>query len=375
MNSTALDNTTSIATPPGLLDESTGELKPVVDVTLKWQLQSVARLALGAKHRLGICYRHTRPDWSEVQIRGSEDRRAYYAGLMTCGSVWACPVCAAKIQSVRASEVRRAIDLWTAQGGSVLLLTLTVPHTRQDDLGALLSRFNDAYRRFTSGAPMKRLKAAHGLSGHVKALEVTWSEVNGWHPHAHVLLFIAPGGDTYDLDTHLWQRWQSATTRTGFGSLSLRGFNLQDGSAVRNYVTKMGREYLWGAEHELVKAHTKRGRAGRSFTPFDFLRAYLVVPDDGRLLYLFAEFAHTFKGRNQLVWSRGFKALLLGSDGLTDEQVAASVGEDDPVLAHITLAEWALIRRHDLRAEVLLIVQQFGYTGLECLLAELRAPP
>jgi hypothetical protein len=292
---------------------------------------------------------------------------------MTCGLVWVCPVCAAKVQSVRAAEVRRAIDLWTSQGGLVLLLTLTVPHTRQDALEDVLSRFNEGFRHLMRGKPWERLKAAHGLSGHVKALELTWGESNGWHPHAHVLLFLDAPGGVYDLDTHLWERWQSATTRAGFGSLSLRGFNLQDGSAVRNYVTKMGTEYTWGAEHELVKAHTKRGRGSERFTPFDFLRRYLEAPDDGRLLYLFGEFAAVFRGRNQLVWSRGWKRHLLGSDGLTDEQAASSIGEFDPVLARITHADWSLIRRHNLRGQVLQTVQQFGSEGLGHLLEHLRS--
>lgn len=365
----ALDKSTSIASARGQLDESTGELKSVVDATLKWQLQAVARLALGVKHRLRICYRHTRPDWSEVQVRGAEDWRAYYAGLMTCGSVWVCPVCATKIQSVRASEVRRGIDAWA---GVVLLLTLTVPHTRQDDLGALLGCFNDAYRRFTAGRAYKSLKGLYRLSGSVRALEVTYSDINGWHPHAHVLLFLEQPCDLEGLAGGLFERWQSATRRAGFGELSRSAFSLQDGSAVRTYVTKMGQEYLWGAEHELVKSHTKRGRGAARFTPFDFLRAYLLEPDEGRLLYLFGEFAAVFHGRNQLVWSRGFKRSLIGSDGLTDEQVADSIGELDPVLASISLGDWWLVRRGNLQAQVLQVVQDFGREGLKHLLEHHR---
>lgn len=367
-----LDNNTGIATPLSSVDESTGEIKPVRDPLLKWQLQAVSRLALGSKHRLRICCRHVRPDWNEVQVRGRSDRRAYYAGLMACGLLWVCPVCAAKIQSVRAAEVRSGIDAWTTASGSVLLLTLTVPHTRRDDLSGLLSGFNDAYRRFTNGAPMKRLKQAYGLSGSIKGLEVTWGEASGWHPHAHVLLFLDKSPDMAGLAAALFTRWCSATSRSGFGELARSAFSLQDGSAVRTYVTKLGSEYTWGAEQELVKSHTKRGRAGERYTPFDFLRSYLDEPDNGRLLYLFGEFAATFKGRNQLVWSRGFKRSLLGSNGLTDQQVTDSIGEIDPVLARVTLDDWRRIRRAGLQGELLHIVQEFGQLGADNLLTSLR---
>lgn len=367
----ALDNSTNNVTPPPSplwVDHSTGEVLQAYDPTLKWLLQAVARLALGALHRIRICMRHVRPDWQEVQIRSAEDRRAYYAGLMACGSVWACPVCSAKIQAWRAAELRRGIEAWAARGGRVVMVTYTVPHTVSDTLLETLSRFNEAMRMFQRGEPYKRLKAAYGIAGSVKGLEVTWGEVNGWHPHAHVIYFIEPGAlDLAGLRIALFERWQSATTRAGFGELSDRAFSLQDASAVRTYVTKMGREYQWNAEHELVRSHSKQG-GGERFTPFDFLRAYLSSPDDGRYLALFAEFANTFYGRKQLTWSHGFKLRLLGSEGLTDEQVADSIGESDPVLAYLTLDEWRVIRRHNLQGQVLQVAELHGWEGVTHLL-------
>jgi hypothetical protein len=223
-----------------------------------------------------------------------------------------------------------------------------------------------------AGKPWERLKAAYGLSGSIKGLEVTWGNLNGWHPHAHVLLFLDSSPDLGKLAGALFERWCSATARAGFGEVARSAFSLQDGSAVRTYVTKLGTEYVWGAEHELVKSHTKRSR-GAGFTPFDFLRSYLDEPDDGRLLYLFGEFAAAFHGRRQLVWSRGLKRLLLGSEGLEDQQVADSIGELDPVLASISLEDWRRIRRAGMQGQVLLVVEQFGSEGLGHLLAELRA--
>jgi hypothetical protein len=102
------------------------------------------------------------------------------------------------------------------------------------------------------------------------------------------------------------------------------------------------------------------------------LRHYLECPDDGRLLARFAEFAYCFHGKRQLVWSDGLKKRLLGSEGLTDEQVAASIGEYDQVLATITLQEWKIIRRYNLQPYVLQVVQSHGRPGLLHLLSIYR---
>jgi hypothetical protein len=238
----------------------------------------------------------------------------------------------------------------------------------RDALQPLLEAFTLALRKFKGCKAYTRAQVLHGISGSIRALEITDGS-NGWHPHAHTILFLDdPHADLDTLCSTLFPLWESATRRAGFGRLSFKAFDVQDARAVRHYVTKLGTEYEWGPEHELTKAHSKRGH-GSSLTPFDMLRRYLEAPDDGRLLARFAEFAYCFHGKRQLVWSDGLKKRLLGSEGLTDEQAAASVGECDPVLAVITLQEWRIIRRNNLQGHVLSVVQTFGCAGLSSLLA------
>lgn len=377
----SLDSSAKSATPPPSCD-SDGVITEQFDRLLKWQLQAVARLALGVcntsipfeqRHRIRCCHRVLRFGKREVQVRESEKSgKPYYANLQTCGSVWTCPVCALKIQAVRAAEVRQAIDQWIAQGGSVVLLTQTVPHSRRDDLSELLESFTAALSKFKAGAPYKRLAKRYGISGSIRGLEVTHGE-NGWHPHAHTILFLQiPPLSLQEMTDDLFRRWESAARRAGFEqALSPLAFDVQDASKVKSYVTKLGTEYQWSAEHELVKAHSKRGRPA-TLTPFDMLRSYASKPDNGRLLALFAEYAHNFHGRRQLVWSDGLKKRLLGTDGLTDEQVAASVGEVDRVLASIPFEDWLIINRHNLHGHVLQTVHKYGKEGLKNLLSVYR---
>ncbi len=391
----ALDIRTKSTSAP-VRHDSDGVVVEQFDRTLKWQLQAMARLAVGVYdrnseykdgHRIRICCRHplfdeeTKKD-SPVQVRKSDkSKQAYYSGLMKCASVWVCPVCAPKIQAVRALEVRTAIDNWTAQGGSVVLVTQTIPHGRRDHLEPLLERFTRALMKFKGQRGYERAREQFFIKGSIRALEVTHG-ANGWHPHAHTILFLkhdwwnSTTGKSLpvnheQLRPDLFKLWESAARRAGFEqALSPEAFDVQDASQVKNYVTKMGTEYQWNAEHELVKAHSKRG-SSHSMTPFDMLRGML---DESRpdLRARFAEYSACFGGKRQLVWSNGFKKELLGTDGLTDEQIAESIGEDDSVLADIPPHEWTIIRRYNLQGQVLQIVSDFGRGGLTHFLAEYR---
>ena len=313
--------------------------------------------------------KHVREGERGVDVmRSRQSGKAYFKGLMACGSPWVCPVCALKIQAVRADEVRRAIDEATDRGWRVLLLTQTIRHNRADVLETLLEGFTTAMRKFKGQRAYTRAVEAYGIAGSIKALEVTYGG-NGWHPHAHTILFVKGDNlDTAQMKKDLFACWQSAVKRSGLPSVSEDAFDLQDAAKVRNYVTKMGTEYQWSAEKELVKAHSKRG-GHDSMTPFDMLRAHLREPKDGRWLALFAEYAYNFHGKNQLNWSRGLKKELLGDEGLTDQEIADSLGEIDDLLTNIPLEQWRVIRRRNLQGQVLQVVHEFGKEGLEHFLS------
>ena len=59
---------------------------------------------------------------------------------MRCANAWGCPVCASIISEHRKCEVKDAMDWWKKQGGSVMLLTLTVPHYNTTDIKQLKKR-------------------------------------------------------------------------------------------------------------------------------------------------------------------------------------------------------------------------------------------
>ena len=120
------------------------------------------------------------------------DNKAFYTGLQICASVWACPVCAAKISERRRAELVAALAVARSMGMQVYLLTLTVPHGLGDDLKALLEQIHKAYSKTSSGRAGQNIRKLLGLRGTVRALETTYG-VNGFHPHLHILLFLDGG--------------------------------------------------------------------------------------------------------------------------------------------------------------------------------------
>lgn len=379
----------------GLFDPDTGEVlspetKQAIDpvsVRLgRYVLQSQARRILGRDHRLFHCLHTRQRDRPSVDVlHAASSDSCYYSGLQTCASVWACPVCAARISERRREELRQAVNLWKAQGGSVLLLTLTNAHTRADALTSLLEGQQAALHRFFATRAGITAMSSLGRVGHVRAWEVTTGRLransNGWHPHFHILLFLrSPPSDPLPVcEDQLFGVWLRACELAGLPLPNrAHGVSLQDGSQASAYIAKLGLEEdrvsasSWSIEHEMTKGHTKRARNGE--TPFDLIRACL-AGDDPQAARLFREFASAFKGKRQLVYSRGLRDLL-GLDALlTDDELAARPDDDAYLLASITPEQWRAVKRADLRGELLEVARSGGPDAVAVFLLSLMSKP
>ena len=330
----------------------------------RFSLQSVARSIL-PESRTAKCLR-IRAFNSDVQVwKHHEHGTAAYAGLQTCGSVWACPVCAAKVAERRRVELQAAMAAHKAKGGTVNLLTLTTPHQKTDKLSDLLENQSKALHRFWRDRTVKAIFKEMGTIGHVRASEVTHGRKspsnNGWHPHYHCLMFCGSGVDLSRFDgpqmkdwqVRLYLRWAACCLKSGLGEPSYaHGLKLDDGTKAGNYAAK------WGLEDEMTKGHTKKALHGE--TPFDFLRAYLADGSDRQAAALFKEFAETFKGKQQLRWSKGLKNLF-AIEETTDEELATKVEESAVLLGMLTVDQWRDVLKVDARATVLEIAARSGW--------------
>jgi hypothetical protein len=313
-------------------------------------LQSGARDLL-PNERVSSCLRRVIPGVPGVSVLYSpRQKAAHYGGLMVCGSVWMCPVCAAKISELRRKELSTGIAAW---GGQIVMATFTLQHTAADALVPLLEGLQDAMRKLRGGRAWVKFRERHGMSGSVTALENTDGEKNGFHPHQHVLFFVAGGVDVDVFEQQLRDRWLASVAKVGRYASPEWGLHVTAASAdISAYVAKWGKEPKWTAAHELAKAGSKHGRAGR-VTMLDLLESF-VVDGDLRAGARWREYALAFKGRNQLVYSPGLRALLgLIADEKTDEELVEESVEDAVELALVDMAAWRVVLANDARAELL----------------------
>lgn len=353
------------------IDPETGEVSSTKKTAAmlrceRFAMQSGVRKLL-PESRTAKCLR-LRQKGQEVQvIRSKEHKRCSYHGLQTCSSVWACPVCAAKISERRRVELKTAIDAHVLSGGGVYLLTLTNPHHFGDDLGELLAGQAKALSYFNGDRASRKLFAEMGCIGQIRALEATHGRLrdvnNGWHPHYHILLFAAASLDLKDFELRLAGRWMTACAKAGLKLPSIEhGVRLDSGKYAAKYAAK------WGLDHEMTKGHIKKATDGES--PFDLLRAY-TENDDKQAGALFVEFANSFKGKRQLHWSPGLKKHFQIGE-MTDEELAAKQDDRAALLGKLTLEQWRYILKKDARAIVLDLAEQ-GWEAVARFLAAMPA--
>ncbi len=345
----------------------------------RFALQAVARELL-PKTRTANCLRVPFRADRKVQVYHSPAHKsAHYGGLQTCASVWACPVCMAKITERRRVELQAAMAEAERQGLHVYLLTLTHPHSWFDPLVGLLTSEQQALKQFLGCRGVVHLFRDLGRVGQVRAWEVTHGRLrafsHGWHPHFHILLFLSePIGDLPSVESSLYVHWANACVRSGLERPSERfGVRLDDGSRAADYIAKMGLEEAkgWGFDSEMTKGHCKRAKDGE--TPLDLLRACLADPSDHQAAALFREYAAAFKGKRQLVWSRGLRDRLSLDAAPSDEELAAACEEDALLLAELTSRQWRRVLRLDARGELLEIARHGRVDALERFLVSLGA--
>lgn len=309
-----------------------------------------------------------------------EHGNVHYSGLLQCGSVWTCAVCAAKVADLRVKEINEGflnwVDIGKAEGKNhtQLMVTFTIPHYSKHSISELRENFMKARRMLKKQDPLKRnpafmpykkIKENFGIQGVLSAIEVTWSPSNGWHPHSHDVFFIdhqITDDELFELESRLVTAWIYACNRAGVDITPTQEKNMRKvittlkgerhethhisvsvrrATTAEEYIAKFGKDVFnthkellnpsWGAAKELTLSHIKNnttnGNRSKGYTPWDFLRYIRVFSKtaDARKTYLkygrlFAEYVKAFKGCSQLFWSKGFKTKL-GLTSKTDIQM------------------------------------------------------
>lgn len=319
--------------------------------TERYAMQSVARKAL-ADERVSMCLRKINGNYVEVW-KHLKTSKAFYNGLLVCGSVWHCPVCAAKISERRRLEIKQAFEIHQEEGGKIAMLTLTFSHKKRDSLADIMKKFGQATIKFFGARRFTKIRDFMDIIGRIRVYEVTYGS-NGFHPHAHVAIFYKNDVNLKIIESDLLSHWVDQLAKVGL-TCNRRGLKLQSGEDAESYMSKYG---SWSLEQELSKSHIKKAKKD-SLTPFDFLRKYL-EDENNKYLDLFLEYAKCFKGRRQIQWSSGLKKRFILEEK-TDEEIAKEKIEDADVLGRLNYSEWRQILKSENRALFLDYVEKYGF--------------
>lgn len=298
---------------------------------LRYQMQAVARHIL-SKNRVGICLRNKVEKYSNVDVfKHQNTQKAFYGGLMVCGLVWICPVCASRISERRRKELKIASDNYLEGGGNLTMSTLTFSHSKFDKLEESLKALGQATFKFRSGRPYDRLRSQLGIEGSIRTFEVTY-DLNGWHPHLHILIFHRYEIEDWErerFESQFYELWSAACEKYGFKTSGEHGLKLDDAMEASSYIGK------WGD---------------------------MVEDEDLGYATHFKEYAKAMKGKTQLYWSRGLKQRFKIKER-TDEEIAKAKEEPADSLGKLDWEDWYYIIRNDYRAKLLDYVERYGYEG------------
>ena len=307
------------------------------------------------------CLRHrTR---GQVQLQRDDEGRVAVSGVTCCGSVWSCPICAPRIYSVRAGEIKGWMG--RALPEPAYLLSLTIDHQAADNCREICRGLARAWGRFWSGgrASVSMRKNLLQVTGYVRGFEVTHG-AHGWHPHFHVLLTVRRklGASVEREVARLWQAAVVATMGPRFRPSLSHGADLRPTTAVQ-YLTKIGLE--------IASITSKKARGDGHETAWQIGQRAAAGDHDAQRLWM--EYRKALKGSRQLTWSRGTKARYHIPE-LSDEQAAAAAIHATSVL-DLEGRDWDLLGGSGLIPELFSAVSAFGLNYAAVILARARGMP
>lgn len=351
---------------------------------------------LSALRSVGACERV--PLGEAVGVRAVAGEKTGFSGLVRCGSVWACPVCAARVRAERAATLERYALAWLKEGKGLYLVTLTVPHWKHvrladytDDQGRAvkgqLAKLMEAWRGIgqgawwvgravirdgapapwssawsadttvrprvleDGGAPVvwrKGFVDRHEVAGTTRTVEVT-DGANGWHAHLHALVWTE-GAATREaadrIQADLTARWAKRCKSVGLPTPDpVRGCRVDPATrdeagqkALARYVAKVQEQRADGTE-------TARGLASEVTMGTEKLArgakgrtpfdlAALAVAGDDAARLRWLEYERATQGRRCLTWSHGLQERLAE---LAGEEV--DTRDDEELAAELAEAE------------------------------------
>jgi hypothetical protein len=339
-----------------------------------------------------------------------ENKKANMTGRQTCGHGFGCPCCGAKIANDNGEELERAFVECNAKGFTSAMFTATIRHKLSHTLADSLAYLKEIEKVWRNSKPIRKLQKNLARLGDIQALEITYSFVNGWHPHLHILFIFAGEIDVEEFTNTCVHAWLKASNtvieRDNLNRMqrevSPDCLKVTTGNALEkklnDYLTKNGAEKIsflfgngsqikvsksdpmtqktlpngkkgWSASKEMTQGNRKKGR-GDSMTPQDFLRNIVAGIDEADIMkyaHLYREFVEATHGHAMLKWSPKLREKIFGAEveEKTDEEKASDKFENQGIefLAKLTKTEYKTLNKNNLIPWLLETVERSHIVG------------
>jgi uncharacterized membrane protein len=333
------------ATEARLLETIANNASPAPETQERRASRYLSRALLWRASSLRRCRHCGRVPRSEdpVTLR-LRDGVAGYSGLSHCASVWACPVCGARIRWRRSIEVGQVLAQAVAEGRPLVFVTLTMRHHQAQALALLWGAAAKGWSRATTGKGW--VISSENVGGWVRVWEVTYG-VNGWHVHVHAVLVLDDDSSRWaEVPEGMYRRWSAGLVAAGLEAPLLIGQDWhvvrgdQAADEVAGYLLKMAEDPAFSLGGELAYSSPGRARASlKTLPPFALLEE-LSQTGESHLLALWHEWESASKGKRQIGYSRGLRERY-GVEEVEDQAIVdEAIGTDADDLVAWTRAGW-----------------------------------
>ena len=278
----------------------------------RWRIRRASQRVLCAAIPREEWPRVVRCGWSLgslVTLMGQSGRTGW-CGIEHCNSLWACPLCSARIREGRRREILEGFENATALGWSAFFVTFTVPHSIETPLTQSLGALRGAYARMRRYSSLRDFWSS--VAGVIKATEVQVGS-HGFHPHLHCVVFTT--NDSLD-ESRLRSAWAKAVVREGLARPSDRvGVVVKEATTANLswYLTKI-QENKFKLSFEMTRSDLKKGGSKKSewhCAPFDLLDRDVELPISmAQRQRLWVEYVAATKGISAIRWSKNLKSKL-----------------------------------------------------------------
>ncbi len=296
-----------------------------------------------------------------IELAKTEFDTLAFRGLSECGLVWRCPICSMKIMQGRQQQLYDYITEHNKTNREVGFVTLTIPHKKKDSLEDTLKKLNTNYNKLqnTRWFIKQRVK----FIGQVKALEITYGNINGWHPHLHILYFYndVTKDEISEFQKELIDRW------VVFRDNNAKRIGQDEKIAYDNDIAEyMGK---WDVVKEVTAEIIKKSSG---VTPFQMLKKVALKDyknPNQRHFYrcMFREYVAVTKGKHRLAISPKLSKEYPQVKNKTDEELLKDVKIEE-ILLKIQYIIWLQIARKKLQPHVINSYLKSGFDGIASLL-------